>query len=427
MKTLGLIYSRLGQGGIERGASFQIPFFRSLGWKVVVFTSRPLSGTDYAVAAEFDHVCIGGVDDAERERIMEREVRTRGVDVVVHHDAYSTGALTADLRGARAGGAKTVVFWHSVFTHFLLRPDRQTEAKVFWDICRRADAMITLTRVDETFFRMYGIPALAIPYSDPDVMDGFVRNCHPKRIVWMGRFVELKRPLDAIRIFEKVLKHYPDAELDMLGDGELSGEIRGYLASRPGLAGSVRLAGFKNDVRPYLEKAGVGLVTSRFEGYGHSIVEMKMASLPVVGYDMPWLDTLLPGSGAFTVPQGDIAAAAEAIRVLFDDPEECGRQGLIARESYGKIVSTDQKSAYSDFFDRVLRGDLSGLSVPEAGCLKIVAETVAAHVDDALRLCGTRTAELCADAWRADRSYRLGRLLSWPYRFVRHALGGACR
>lgn len=427
MKTLGLVYSRLGQGGIERGASFQIPFFCSLGWKVVVFTSYPLSDTDYAVSAKFDHIYLGDVTDTKRALIVENEVRSRGIDIIVHHDAYDLGLLTADLRGARTGGAKTVVFWHSVFTHFLLRPDRQREAKAFWDVCRLADAMITLTRADETFFRMYGIASLAIPYSDPDIMEGFVRKGHPKRIVWMGRFVELKRPLDAIEIFENVAERHPDAELDMLGDGELAGEIREYLAACPNLTGSVRLAGFRNDVRPYLEKAGVGLVTSRFEGYGHSIVEMKMASLPVVGYDMPWLDTLRPGSGVLTVPQGDIAAAAEAIVYLFDNQEICRRQGETARESYRKIVSIDQESVYSDFFDRVLRGDFSTLAVPEAGCLKIVAETLAAHVDDALRLCGVRTAELCADAWRADRSYRLGRLLSWPYRFVRHALGGACK
>jgi glycosyltransferase involved in cell wall biosynthesis len=327
----------------------------------------------------------------------------------------------ADLRGTRAGGAKFVVFWHSVFSHFLLRSGRCRETVAFWDACRLADAAITLTRVDETFFRMYGVPAAAIAYCDPDMMADFVRCNHPKLILWMGRFVELKRPLDALKIFERVQERHPDAELVVLGDGDcaISLELRRYLSSRPALAAAVRLEGFKSDVRPYLEKAGVGLVTSRFEGYGHSIVEMKMASLPVVAYEMPWLDTLQPHSGALTVPQGDIDAAADAISGLFDDAESCRAQGERARRSYSEITATDQVSAYSEFFDAVGCGDVSGFSVPRSEYVRNVMETLSMHIDTGLAVHESDIRSERDEFWRRNRNYRAGRIVSWPYRIVK--------
>ena len=420
MKTLGLFYFALGKGGIERGASFQIPLFASLGWRVVVFTNRPSASSDYATQADFEHVCLGEFDGdvVRRRRRVAEELRAHGVTFVIHHDAYVPALLEADLLGARDAGAKAVVFWHSVFSHFLLRRGRQQETRDLWEACRLAESVVTLTRTDATFFRMYGVPAVSIPYADPDLMDGFERRDWPKRVVWMGRFVELKQPDMALRIFERVLARHPDAELVLLGDGENEGALRDYVSARPALARAVRFAGFRNDVRPYLEQAGVGLVTSRFEGYCHAVVEMKMASLPVVAFDMPWLDTLKNGSGAVTVPQGDVAGAADAVCRLLDDASECQRQGLLSRSSFREITSTDQPAAYAELFRRVTSGDLAVWRIPEADLEPLVLKTLVAHVEESLRL----AEESRDEVWRQDRSYRLGRLVTWPCRALKRLL-----
>ena len=424
MNTLGLIYATLGKGGIERGASFQIPMFRKAGWRVVVFTSFPASENDYRISSDFVHVCIGADDTADRSRRLSEALREQGVDLLVHHDAYRADVLASDLSAARAAGVKAIVFWHSVFSHFLLRRGRQLEAKALFEACRLADAMITLTAADAAFFRLYGIPAEAIPYADPDLMKGFVRAAWPRRMVWMGRFVELKRPLDAVKIAERVVARFPDAELAMLGDGEELSAVRDYLACRPALARAVRLEGFQANVRPFLEASGVGLVTSRFEGYCHAAVEMQMASLPIVAYEMPWLDALNAASGVEQVAQGDVAAAAEAVCRLFDDPEACRSAGVRARAAYdGVVAPRDQVAAHAEFFGRVRRGDLDDLRRIEPEAARVAIDTLVLHADQALRLAAedVRAEERAAfaRALAANRSYRLGRALAWPWRKCR--------
>ena len=40
-KTLGLLYGNLSLGGIQRGASFQIPMFKAMGYRIVVLSVQP--------------------------------------------------------------------------------------------------------------------------------------------------------------------------------------------------------------------------------------------------------------------------------------------------------------------------------------------------------------------------------------------------
>jgi hypothetical protein len=167
----------------------------------------------------------------------------------------------------------------------------------------------------------------------------------------------------------------------------------------------------------------VGLVTSRFEGYSHAIVEMKMAAMPVVAFDMPYLDTLRPDSGAICVPQEDVEAAADAVVSLLEDCAEYGRQSELARKSYFEIVSTDQRKSYRRLFDAVGDNAYDGLRAIEPHFAHLVVETFVGHADMALRL-ADRTAREETDRdvraeWAHDRSYRLGRVVTWPYRAVK--------
>ena len=207
----------------------------------------------------------------------------------------------------------------------------------------------------------------------------------------------------------------------MLGaaaDPRVDEDLRSFVASVAGLSDAVHFEGFQKDVRPYLAKCGVGLVTSRFEGYCHSIVEMKMASLPVVAYEMPYLDTLKPESGAIQVPQGDVDAAADAVCGLFVDAEACRRQGALARKSYEEIVDVDQKGSYERLFESVLSGQTDALLKIDPQYARLVVRTAVDHVDAALRLMDETVREDCATARGGLRD----ELKSLPRRVVKRVL-----
>lgn len=345
---IAMIYREVGTcGGIQRGASFQVGQFAGWGYEPIVLAEKDLG-------------C-----DVHRKNRLAAILRERQVDLVIEHDAYSEEKLSADIAAAREAGVPIVVFWHSVFSWMFA--NGMVDAAGVMAILSEADAIITLSPTDEAFFRLLGCRALAIPYCDADLMGGFERKTYSHRILWMGRLVGLKRPMDAIRIVERVKDEIPDASLTLLGDGSRDAvrEIERYIRQRPTLHGAVELAGFQKDVRPYLEASGVGLVTSKFEGYSHAIVEMKMASLPVVSYAMPYLVTLKEGSGAVQVPQGSVDAAAAEIVKLFSDKDLCVQQGKRARRSYEGIAAFDQRGAYERLFADLgkARGESSFLPV----------------------------------------------------------------
>ena len=437
IKTIGLVYHGLGKGGIERSASFQLPMFRRMGLRVVAFTDTDTSAEDYANGGDFDRVSLSAFagDPVAHARALHREIRRRKVELLIHHDAYVPARLRHDVRAARTAGAAVAVFWNNVFSHFLIRPGRQLETKALFDACREVTAMLTLTKTDEAFFRMLGHPSFAMPFSDPDLLAGFTRREWPHRIIWLGRLVEQKQPIHAFRIFEKVRERVPDSELVVLGDGDADTEreLAEWLKSRPAVASSIRMEGFRKDVRPFLEACGVGLVTSRFEGYCHSIVEMKMAAMPVVSYSMPYLDTLKPDSGAICVPQGEVGAAADAIVRLFGDPDEWRRQGARARRSYEELASVDEEGNYERLLEWLKSGAGDEGAAISPRYARFVVETFVEHAHAALeimdRTARGETDRAVREEWTRDRSYRLGRFLTWPYRTAKriwHAMA-KCR
>ena len=351
-KKIAMIYRDVEScGGIQREASFQIGTFAGWGYEPVVISEKDI-----------------GSDDGRSSR-LEALLRERSAEIVIEHDAYDVKKLAADLKASHAVGVPFVVFWHSVFSWMIANGNARAEA-VLGKVAS-ADAVITLSPTDQAFFRVMGCRALAIPPCDADIMGGFRRTEHPHNIVWLGRLVDLKRPLHAIQILELLRHDVNDAKLFMLGDGDpkVCSLIDDYVRDRPHLREAVHLYGFQKDVRPYLEAAGAGLVTSKFEGFCHSIVEMKMASLPVVAYEMPYLLTIDEGTGAFQVPQGDIEAAASVLAKLFHNPRECFRQGELARKSYELLSSFDHRKAYERLFADLAKpqGESSLLSVdPDA-------------------------------------------------------------
>ena len=398
--TIAMVYREVGTcGGIQRGASFQVDQFRGWGYDPVVLTEKDLG------------------HDAGRMDRLAAILRERQIDHVIEHDAYSEEKLSADISASRSAEVPIVVFWHSVFSWMIAQANSRV-LKIF-PLLKQADALITLSKTDEAFFRLLGCRAFAIPYCDADLMGGFERREYPHRILWMGgRFNDWKRPCDAVRVLAGVREKIPDAELLLLGDGNPKERsvLENCLGKYPAIRQAVRCLGFQKDVRPYLEMAGVGLVTSKFEGFCHSVIEMKMASLPVVSYAMPYLPTLEPNTGAIVVPQCDVTAAAHAIAELWGSPDECRRQGDRARQSYEALRAFDERLAYERLFAAVED------PASNYGREPVSEEWAASAVATLLEHCvaGWSVAERRgASSVRKELAFRLGRALLLPVRLLR--------
>ena len=175
----------------------------------------------------------------------------------------------------------------------------------------------------------------------------------PPLVLAAGRLVAQKGFDLAIRAFARAAA--PDARLVIVGEGPLRAELAA-LARRLGVAERVDLPGYAPDLRPWLDRARVFLLGSRFEGYGAVVVEALAAGRPVVAFDAtPAVDELLaraPERGV-GVPAGDVDALARALdqALARPPPDPAALAASVARFRIGPVAQ-----AYLALFDAVVEG-----------------------------------------------------------------------
>jgi glycosyltransferase involved in cell wall biosynthesis len=113
------------------------------------------------------------------------------------------------------------------------------------------------------------------------------------------------------------------AELSIVGDGHLMGELR-ELVRQLGLEGRVHLPGFSDNVLGLLDSADCFVLPSLSEGFGIAVVEAMARHLPVIVSDAGALPEVASRIGhEWIVPARDGAGWAAALHRMatLDLPE----------------------------------------------------------------------------------------------------------
>ncbi|MBR6979908.1 MAG: glycosyltransferase family 1 protein [Prevotella sp.] len=97
----------------------------------------------------------------------------------------------------------------------------------------------------------------------------------------IGRFDKVKNHVFILEIFGELLKKRPDAQLLLIGDGDLREQTE-KKASQKGLLGKVRFLGVRRDVNELLQAADAMIFPSLFEGLPVTLVEAQCTGLPCV-------------------------------------------------------------------------------------------------------------------------------------------------
>ena len=367
--VLGLVFKGFKMGGLERIVAHLAAMLRDIGFRVVLLSALPPEEDFYPSPEGCTRVCVGGwktPEDAERRQAaIKRAIEEYGIGVLFIH-SYFGMYLSEELAVARAAGAKTVVHVHSsvpgLFARKGWRIDIAGQIRAF----RSADSVIAVSQVDQMLLRMLGVKARYLPNPVFEVPGGFRQaDRNGRSIVWIGRLVSsVKRPVDAVRIFELVHAQMPDATLTMLGDGTDAKDVRRFLSERPDLAGSVRLTGAVRDVWPELAKADLMLLTSAMEGFPGCVAEAFAAGVPVVGYALGAVELCRNREAYHAVPQESVEEAAKAAVSLLSDPAKLQSASAAARAEFERFKSVDQEAVYRGLVADVAAGR-DGVAVGE--------------------------------------------------------------
>ena len=86
------------------------------------------------------------------------------------------------------------------------------------------DVVVALTEGDATEWRKIHSHVVVIP-NLVHLNDGPISTLENKRVIFVGRFEYQKRPMEMIRIWEKIHSKHPDWQLDIYGEGEQLQEL----------------------------------------------------------------------------------------------------------------------------------------------------------------------------------------------------------
>ncbi|PYQ49913.1 MAG: N-acetyl-alpha-D-glucosaminyl L-malate synthase BshA [Acidobacteria bacterium] len=175
-----------------------------------------------------------------------------------------------------------------------------------------------------------------------------------KILLHVSNFRPVKRPLDVVRIFERVVRELP-AVLLMVGEGPERASAQA-LARRLGLADRVRFLGRQDRIEELTGIADVFLLPSELESFGLSALEAMACGVPVVGSDAGGLPEVVKHTETgFLLPVGDIEGmAARTIEILKDD-EHWRALGAAARRRAAALFGAEQVVAeYERFYEKVL-------------------------------------------------------------------------
>jgi glycosyltransferase involved in cell wall biosynthesis len=163
-------------------------------------------------------------------------------------------------------------------------------------------------------------------------------------ILFVGRLDATKGILDLWNAFERIAASNPGRTIILLiaGTGELAGKLKRRVEGS-GLAGRVRILGFRSDVGRLLTAADIFVLPARYEAFGIVLLEAMSAGVPIVATRTGGIpEIVLDGETGILAEPDDPSDLARALLELADDPGKRQALGRAGRERWAQSFTLDR-------------------------------------------------------------------------------------
>ena len=150
----------------------------------------------------------------------------------------------------------------------------------------------------------------------------------------------------------RAMAHISDADLVLVGDGELRAQLE-RLAETLGIARRVHFLGRRKDVAELLKMADIYVHPPKFEGFGIAAAEAMAAGKPIVATNVPGLAQVV-GDAGILVPPGDSATLAREVCNLMKSGNRRSQLSRVALERGRRFSIEKTVAAYIDLYRSVL-------------------------------------------------------------------------
>lgn len=170
-------------------------------------------------------------------------------------------------------------------------------------------------------------------------------------VVAVGRLTRQKG-FDTLIRAVKLVSDQLDANLLILGEGELRRELE-QLARSLGVESRVSLPGHVDNPYPYMKRADVLAVSSRWEGLARVPIEAQSLGTPVVAPEISGgvQEILMYGEAGVIVEKDSPDALAAGIVSLLTDPGLCARLSATAKQHIGRFDPAETARLYKELIE----------------------------------------------------------------------------
>lgn len=201
----------------------------------------------------------------------------------------------------------------------------------------------------------------ALPYLHKVKREAFAKEfgVKPDALVIgvVAQLIERKGHRYLLQAMPAILGRFPQTQVLFFGKGPLREALAQQIAQH-GLAGQVKLVGFREDLPQWLGGLDLVVHPAEMEGLGVSLLQAAAAAVPVIASNaggMP--EAVADHQTGLLVPPHDVPALTQAVLTLLGDPAlrrqygEAGRQRILSDFSVDMMVRGNLH-----VYERVLHG-----------------------------------------------------------------------
>lgn len=193
------------------------------------------------------------------------------------------------------------------------------------------------------------------PFIPSDYCEPF-EGCRNKTIISAGRFAPEKCYDVLIASFANVLKHHPEYELILCGDGPLLDDYKKQI-NQLGINEKVHFPGYVKSVSQAVLKEGIFVLSSLYEGIPNSLIEAMSVGIPCIATDCtPGGPRFLTNNGnrGILIPVKDCNAMTNALLTMIENPDIANEYGKKALEVIPLLQENKIKQMWTDAFHIII-------------------------------------------------------------------------
>ncbi len=332
-RRLTLVIHSLDGGGAEKTMALMANRWVEMGHGVTLITLDSVASDRYDLAPEVTRVGLNLMSESRTklQGILSNVTRVRALRRAI----------------ANAQGDAVICFTETINV-LVLMACRRLDVRVIacertdprfhsigrmWSFLRRrtyqhAKAIVVQTNPIREFVQTFAprVPIHVVPNCIwLHSLNAEVAPYHerPRKIVAVGRLVEMKGFHLLIDAFSRIASEYPEWSLTILGDGPAKSDLQSQITELD-LQQRVTLFGWSPDPGALLREAQVFVMSSQYEGFPNALLEAMAWGIAPVSFDCESgpREIIRHEVDGLLVPSQNVEALAQAMhRLLADDAE----------------------------------------------------------------------------------------------------------